>query len=290
MSNVLVNTIAEVRARVAAARRAGRSIGCVPTMGALHAGHGALMERARAECGTVVATIFVNPIQFDVQADYDRYARNLPADLAFCGERGVDMVFAPALEEMYPAPAGTFVDVPETAQYLCGQHRPGHFRGVATVVAKLLHIVQPDFAYFGEKDAQQLAVIERMVEDLNFPVSVVSVPTVREADGLALSSRNERLTAEQRRAAPALYRALQSARQAIADGVRNAETVKGAALPALAAEPLLRVEYFEVVDPRSFHPVAEVAGGVRIATAVWAGSTRLIDNVFCPAEESSARA
>ncbi len=289
MSAVQVSSIAEVRERVAEARRAGQTIGCVPTMGALHAGHGALMDRARAECGMVVVTIFVNPIQFDVKADYERYARNLPADLSFCSERGVEVVFAPSVEEMYPEPTGTFVEAPETARYLCGEHRPGHFRGVATVVAKLFHIVQPDLAYFGEKDAQQVAVIERMVEDLNFPVRVVRVATVREADGLALSSRNERLTPEERRAAPALYRALQEARRLISEGARDAEAVKRAALEMLASEALLRVEYFEVVDARSFHPVAEAAGEVKIAAAAWAGSTRLIDNVSCQAAGGCAR-
>jgi pantoate--beta-alanine ligase len=274
-------TIAEARERVWAARRAGKSIGCVPTMGALHAGHGALIERARAECGVVVVTVFVNPIQFDQPSDYERYARNLPADLAFCDARGVDLVFAPAVEEMYPAPAATFVEVPELSAHLCGRFRHGHFRGVATVVAKLFLIVQPDAAYFGEKDAQQLAVIDRMASDLNFPVRVIPVATVREPDGLALSSRNERLSPEERRAAPALYRALLEARCAIARGERDAEAIKAAALRTLASEPSFRSEYLEVVDPRSFQPVVEVTGNVRIAAAAWLGATRLIDNILC---------
>jgi len=175
MSALLVHTVSEARARIAAARHAGNAIACVPTMGALHAGHGALIDRARAECGFVVVTIFVNPIQFDQPSDYERYARNLTADLAFCDARGAALIFAPSVDEMYPQPSGVFVEAPELQRHLCGRHRPGHFRGVATVVAKLFNILQPDAAYFGEKDAQQLAIIDRMARDLNFPVRVVPV-------------------------------------------------------------------------------------------------------------------
>ncbi len=281
MSALLEREIAGLRQAVAAARLQGNSIGCVPTMGALHAGHGALTDRARAESGYVVVTIFVNPIQFDRREDYDRYARNLPADLAFCEARDVDLVFAPSVEEMYPEPAAAFVEVPELSGGLCGRFRPGHFRGVATVVAKLFHIVQPDLAFFGEKDAQQLAIIERVARDLNFPVRIVPVPTVREADGLALSSRNERLSPAERKVAPLLYRALEEGRAAIAGGERNVGRIRQRALAALAVEPSIRPEYLEVVDPRNMSPVEEVAGPVRIAAAVWIGSTRLIDNVLC---------
>lgn len=290
MSALLVNSIAELRERVAAARRAGKVIGCVPTMGALHAGHGALIDRARAESGTVVVTIFVNPLQFDQKADYDRYARNLPADLAFCDARKADLVFAPSVEEMYPEPSGTFIDLPELSRHLCGRFRPGHFRGVATVVAKLFHTVQPDLACFGEKDAQQLAIIERMVRDLNIPIRVVSVATVREPDGLALSSRNERLSADERRIAPLLYQALLEARRGIAEGERDTERIKGMALDVIATAPSLRPEYLEVVDCHSMQPVEAVTGDVRVAAAVWLGSTRLIDNVFCPAASGKSPA
>ena len=210
-------------------------------------------------------------------------ACNIEADRLFCEARGVDAVFAPAAEEMYPEPAGTFVEVPEVAQHLCGAFRPGHFRGVATVVAKLFHIVQPDTAYFGEKDAQQLAVIGQMVCDLNFPVRIVPVPTVREPDGLALSSRNQRLSPEERRIAPALYQALTAGRDLIAGGERDASKVKAAALRALASEPGIRLEYLEVVDTR-MQPVERIAGVVRLAAAAWIGSTRLIDNVACGVE------
>jgi len=269
-----------VRRRAAAARKEGRAIGLVPTMGALHAGHGALIERARAECGFVVVSVFVNPIQFDRKDDYDRYPRTLETDLDFCGERGVDVVFAPSAAEMYPEPLHTSVDVAGVSERLCGEFRPGHFRGVATVVTKLFNIVMPDVAYFGEKDAQQLAVIQTMVRDLNMPVEIRPVATVREPDGLALSSRNQRLSAEERRAAPVLYRALLAAAGRIAAGA-NAAEAKRAALDAIAKEPLARVEYLEVVDPRSMQPVENTAGPVRIAVAAWFGSTRLIDNVMC---------
>jgi pantoate--beta-alanine ligase len=183
---------------------------------------------------------------------------------------------------MYPEPSLSFIEVPELSRHLCGQFRPGHFRGVATVVAKLFHIVQPDLAFFGEKDAQQLAIIERMVEDLNFPIRIVPVPTVREPDGLALSSRNERLSPAERRIAPLLYQALLRARCAVAGGEREAEIVKREALNVLAAEPSIRPEYFEIVDPRTMQPVERVTGAVRICAAAWLGSTRLIDNVLCP--------
>ena len=216
MATLRVESIGGLRARVRAAREEGKSIGCVPTMGALHAGHAALIDRARGDCGFVVATLFVNPMQFNERADLERYPRSLEADLAVCRRRGVDVLFIPAETEMYPRRATTFVDVEGLTDVLCGAFRPGHFRGVTTVVMKLLHIVVPDRAYFGEKDYQQLAVIRRMVEDLNLPVEIVSAATVREPDGLALSSRNRNLTAEQRAAALALPRALQAARRAVA--------------------------------------------------------------------------
>lgn len=278
----LITTIAEIRALCLDLKQSGRKIGLVPTMGALHAGHGALMDRARCECDAVVVSIFVNPIQFDRKEDYDRYARNLAVDLAFCGQHGVELVFAPSPGEMYPHVQHTFVEVTGISEKLCGEFRPGHFRGVATVVAKLFNIVQPDYAYFGEKDIQQLAVIRTMTADLNMPVSLIAVPTVREPDGLALSSRNERLTPEQRRAAPAIYAALQLARDMVLQGVRDAKAAKQPALAKLAEEPQLRPEYLEVVNAETMQPVSEVSGRVCVAAAVWLGTTRLIDNVLCP--------
>ncbi|HEX6546123.1 MAG TPA: pantoate--beta-alanine ligase [Bryobacteraceae bacterium] len=277
----IVNSIVQLRHRLSSLRREGRSIGCVPTMGALHAGHGALIEKARVSSDIVVVTIFVNPLQFDRRDDYERYARTFEVDSRFCDERGVDIIFAPSAEEMYPELMATYVEAPEITQYLCGAFRPGHFRGVATVVTKLFNIVQPDTAYFGEKDAQQLALIQRMVRDLNFPIEIVPVPTVREQDGLALSSRNQRLTAEERAAAPILFRALSEGRRFIESGEREAAKVKAVALGVIAREPLVKVEYFEAVDER-MQPVERIQGDVRLAVAAWLGSTRLIDNVLCP--------
>ena len=276
----VVQTVDEVRASLADRRAAG-TIGLVPTMGALHAGHAALIERARAECATVVVSIFVNPLQFDRADDLARYPRPLEADLALCERLGVDVVVAPAPEAIYPEPPDITVVVGATAKYLCGAFRPGHFNGVATVVLKLFNIVQPDVAYFGEKDAQQLAIIRRMVADLNVPVRIAPVPTVRESDGLALSSRNQHLSEAERALAPALFRALTDARDAVASGVTDAETVKRRAAGTLPASERLRLEYLELVDPRTFQPVQRVAGPVVAAAALWVGTTRLIDNVLC---------
>ncbi len=279
MSVQLVRTIAELRDRLALSRMRGRTIGLAPTMGALHAGHGALMERARADCHVVVVSIFVNPIQFDQSSDYEAYTIDVTKDLEFCATLGMDFVFMPGLEEMYPKPASTFVEVEGVSEHLCGMFRPGHFRGVATVVAKLFNIVAPNKAYFGEKDAQQLAVIERMVADLNMPVGIIAVPTVREPDGLALSSRNRRLTPEERLLAPLLYQALQLAAAYIRKGCTSAAEVRDAAIAHLQEHAEFRVEYLEVVDAGSMTPVEQISGPVRIASAAWLGSTRLIDNL-----------
>ena len=273
-----VQSIADARRAVAEARRAGLSVGLVPTMGALHAGHGALIDCARSESQFVVVSIFVNPIQFDRREDYEAYAINLKTDLEFCAARGADLVFAPSAAEMYRAPLRTYVEVTGVAEHLCGKFRPGHFRGVATVVSKLFHIVIPDRAYFGEKDAQQLAIIRTMAADLDFPIAVVPVPTVREPDGLALSSRNARLSTEDRAAAPVVYRAINQARQRVASGCRDAAEIRQAALDELAREPRARVEYLEIVDAATMAPVDRIDGPVRIAAAVWFGNTRLIDN------------
>ena len=279
MRTELITTIAQVRERRAATRLDGKSIGCVPTMGALHAGHGALIERARAESDVVLVTIFVNPIQFDRKEDYERYTRALASDMAYCDSRGVDIVFAPSAEEMYPEPTSTFVDT-ELGNHLCGAFRPGHFRGVATVVAKLFNIVQPDNAYFGEKDAQQLTILQQMVKDLNFAVRIVPVATVREPDGLALSSRNVRLTPAKRRVAPLLFTALTKGQSAILAGERDSRKVKSVMLNVLESAAEFRVEYMEVVDAAGMQPVDTISGDVRLAGAAWLGSTRLIDNVL----------
>jgi pantoate--beta-alanine ligase len=265
-----VETIAALRERLGRRRRAGQNIGFVPTMGALHLGHRRLLERARAENQVAVASIFVNPAQFDRKDDLARYPRPLSQDLA------IDFVFAPSSEEMYPSQQLTWVDVPSLAQHLCGPGRPGHFRGVATVVMKLLGIVQPDRAYFGEKDAQQLAIIKRMVQDLNVPVEIVPVETVREPDGLAMSSRNQHLSPAERQTATALSRALFAARDRVKAGERSAQSILAGVEPLLSG---IHVEYFSIADPRTLAPVETIQGPVLIAGAIWLGTTRLIDNV-----------
>jgi len=275
-----VHTVREIREALEAVREPDRAIGLIPTMGALHIGHEKLMETARRECGLVVVTIFVNPLQFGPSEDYARYPRPLQADVELCRRHGVDFVFAPAVEEMYPQPQLTFTEVTRVSDRLCGSYRPGHFRAVATVVLKLFNIVQPQRAYFGEKDMQQLAVIRRMTADLNLPVAIVPVPTVREPDGLAVSSRNGYLDPEQRKVAPLLYRALQEAEKQIRSGEQDAAKIRAAALRVLGQAPLVRVEYLEVVDPDEMQPVSSVTPPVHVAGAAWLGATRLIDNVF----------
>jgi len=276
----LIKTIRETREAVYAARRAGKAIGLVPTMGALHEGHGQLIDRARRESGFLVVSIFVNPLQFGPGEDYSRYPRTLEVDLDFCKKHQVDIVFNPEASELYPDAQKTFVEVEEIPSELCGRSRPGHFRGVATVVLKLFNIVVPDRAYFGEKDAQQLRVIEQMVSDLNVTVEIVPVPTVRDSDGLAVSSRNRYLTPDQRRSAPILYQALNAAYQALCSGEREVAKILAASERVLEREPAVRKEYLEVVDARLMTPVAAVTGPVRIAGAVWIGKTRLIDNLY----------
>lgn len=273
-----VATKSQVRAAVAAARAQGRVIGLVPTMGALHAGHLALIERSVAECGFTAVSIFVNPTQFGPGEDLERYPRTLPADLQLCEQAGVDLVFAPSAEEMYCADAATTVHVARLTEGLCGAFRPGHFDGVTTVVCKLLNIAQPDRAYFGEKDYQQLVVIRRMVTDLDLSVEVVSVPTVREADGLALSSRNRYLTPEQRAEAPALYRALLSGAEAARRGCSGRE-VERAVADYLASHPLFCVQYISAVHPHTLEPREDDGLPMVIAAAVLLGDTRLIDNI-----------
>ncbi|BDG60514.1 pantothenate synthetase [Caldinitratiruptor microaerophilus] len=276
-----------MRERSRAWRAAKCRHGFVPTMGYLHEGHMALVERARANCDVVTVSIFVNPLQFGPQEDYARYPRDLDRDLAMLREARVDAVFAPSVAEMYPEEPLVFVEPTRLSDHLCGASRPGHFRGVATVVLKLFNIVQPDVAYFGEKDAQQLAIIRRMVRDLNVPVEIVGVPTVRAADGLALSSRNAYLGPEERAAAPVLYRALQLARDRILAGERDPGRVKAAMRECIAAEPQVRIDYVEIVDAGSLQPVERIEGRVLVAVAAFAGPSRLIDNVTVdvPAED-----
>ena len=272
-----IETIAALRARVSLD---ARTRGLVPTMGALHDGHAALIRTARAECETVVVSIFVNPLQFDNPDDLSRYPETLDADLALCQRLGVDVVFAPSSSEVYPQPPECTVDVGHLADHLCGRFRPGHFRGVATVVLKLFEMVQPHRAYFGEKDAQQLAIVKRLAADFNVPVSIVEVATVRENDGLALSSRNRHLSPHQRAVAVYLYRALLEAKRLIEAGEARADLIKETSSAVVPMSDELRLEYLEIVNPSTLQPVAAVTGDVRVAGAMWVGRTRLIDNVL----------
>jgi pantoate--beta-alanine ligase len=288
MSTPVAHQIADVRARVMEARARGLGIGLVPTMGALHEGHGRLIERARAENGFVVVTVFVNPIQFNDASDYTAYPRTLDDDVAFSAARGADLVFAPSMQEMYPTETHTFIEVAGVSEPMEGAFRPGHFRGVATVVAKLFNIVPADRAYFGEKDAQQLAVIRRMVEDLNFPITLVEVETVREPDGLAMSSRNRRLGAGERRDALALHEALEEARRHVEAGESAASSVKARAFAVFSRYPSVQPEYLEIVDPAGMQPVERISAPVRIAGAMRVGAVRLIDNVLATPPRSSS--
>ena len=272
-----VERIGDVR-RLIESWQQGGPVGLVPTMGALHAGHERLLQQARDECARVVVSIFVNPLQFDRKDDLERYPRTLESDADACARIGVDALFLPAVYEMYPTTPTCTVDPGDLATHLCGAYRPGHFRGVATVVLKLLNIVAADRAYFGEKDAQQLAIVRRMVADFDVPVTIVGVPTVREADGLALSSRNVRLNARERTLAPRLYQALRTADDLIAHGETSVAAVKGRAAAVIGSDDLLRLEYRDVVDPLYLQPVETITGPVLVAGALWVGGTRLIDN------------
>jgi pantoate--beta-alanine ligase len=259
-------------------RRAGRTIGFVPTMGFLHDGHLSLVRRMKQRCDLAVVSVFVNPTQFGPNEDFARYPRDLARDADLCIREGVDVLFAPEADEIYPPGSSTFVEVAGLSSRLEGASRPGHFRGVATVVLKLFHIVTPDVAAFGQKDAQQAIVLQRMVRDLMLDVEIDVLPTLRDEDGLALSSRNVYLSAEERRAAGAIPKCLAAAEAAIASGERNPARVVAAARAILEAEPALRVDYVELVDTLQLQPAPRIEGEMLLAVAVWAGRTRLIDN------------
>ncbi len=278
----VVPTAAEVRAAVASARAQGRTVGFVPTMGALHEGHAALIRAARRRTGFVVVSIFVNPTQFGPQEDFARYPRTPDADRAVCGAAGADLVFAPSVGEMYPEGSATFVEVTGLQDVLEGASRPGHFRGVCTVVLKLFNIVQPDVAYFGQKDAQQARIVRRMVRDLNVPVEVRVEPTVREPDGLAMSSRNRYLSAGERAAAPRISAALREVRERAAAGEGDAARLEAALAAALAAIPGAKVDYARIVDADTLRPLARLDRPALATVAVFLGNTRLIDNVTLP--------
>lgn len=281
--------IAGVRAFVQAARREGHSIGFVPTMGAFHEGHLSLMRRSKADNDVTIVSIFVNPTQFGPQEDFASYPRDLARDALQAQQIGVDLIFAPAVEEMYPEGYNTWITVEGgLTSGLCGRYRPGHFRGVTTIVGKLFNIVQPDRAYFGEKDYQQLQVIRRMTRDLNMPITIIAVPTVREADGLAMSSRNAYLSPPERAVAPRLYEALQAGARIVKNGGTGAQAV-AAATEMLEKEPLIQIQYLEAVDPETLADKKNSGAPLVLAAAIFIGKTRLIDNVIVDDENAWGR-
>ena len=276
----IVSTIAETRTAVRELRGKNYiySIGFVPTMGALHAGHISLVRAAKAQCDAAVVSIFVNPTQFGPNEDFAKYPRTWEADCALLESEGVDLLFAPDAGEMYPAGASTFVDVEGVSDRLDGASRPGHFRGVSSVVAKLFHIVTPDKAFFGQKDAAQVAVLRRMIRDLDFALELVVCPIVREADGLALSSRNRYLLPKERRQALVLSRALRRVEEQASQGVVEAAALIEDARSVFAEEPEVRLDYCRVVDPETLEDMADISKGALVAVAAFVGTTRLIDN------------
>jgi len=276
----ICNTIEDMRAACRAARRGGKRLGFAPTMGALHEGHLSLVRAAKASCDIVVASIFVNPTQFGPHEDLEKYPRTFERDLELLEKESVDLLFAPSVEEMYPAGAVTWVTVEGLSNRLDARSRPGHFRGVTTVVAKLLHIVEPAQAFFGQKDAAQVAIIRRMVHDLNFPVEIIACPIVREWDGLAMSSRNAYLDPERRKQALVLHRSLLRVKKIWEDGERDAVKLIALAEEEFAQEKSVRLDYFEIVDPDNLDPVENIAKGALVAVAAFVGPTRLIDNIL----------
>ncbi len=275
----ICTTIPEARAACRAARGSRRRLGLVPTMGALHEGHLSLVRAAKAQCDIVAVSIFVNPTQFGPTEDLSKYPRQFGEDCRLLEKEGVEILFAPAVEEIYPQGAVTWVLVEGLSEKLDGRSRPGHFRGVTTIVAKLFHIIEPEAAFFGQKDAAQLAVIRRMVEDLNFPMEIVACPIVREPDGLAMSSRNAYLNREERARALVLQRSLQEARLRFQAGARSAAMLISGAKEVLAREPQVRLDYFEIVDPDTLDPVERLSQKTLVAVAAYVGTTRLIDNI-----------
>jgi len=275
----ICSSVGDMRAACRAARHGGKRLGFVPTMGALHGGHMSLVRTAEASCDIVAASIFVNPLQFGPKEDFARYPRSFDGDCALLEQQGVELLFAPSVDEMYPAGAITGVTVEGLSDKLDGRSRPGHFRGVTTVVAKLFHIVEPDAAFFGQKDAAQVAIIRRMAQDLNFAVEIVACPIVREADGLAMSSRNAYLDPLQRKQAVVLHRSLLRVRKLWDGGERGVAKLIAAGKEEIASEPSVRLDYFEVVDAGSLDPLKGSVDGGLVAVAAFVGATRLIDNI-----------
>jgi pantoate--beta-alanine ligase len=279
----IIDRISELKEITRTAKTKGKTVGLVPTMGCLHEGHLALMRQARTEQGFVIATLFVNPLQFGPLEDFALYPRDLEHDRVMAESTDIDVLFTPSVDEMYPAGNGktlTFVDVESITATLCGASRPGHFRGVATVVTKLFNISTADVAYFGQKDVQQVAVIRQMVTDLNMNVRIVSVPIVRESDGLAMSSRNKYLDLEQRRAAIVLSQSINQARDLLRAGETDAETILAKVKKLICQEPLAEIDYVSIVDPVNLQHIKNISGSALLALAVKFGKTRLIDNMI----------
>ena len=279
----LVKTIQQVRQKVSDARKMGKTIGFVPTMGALHTGHASLIEAAAKKTDFVVVSIFVNPTQFGPNEDFDSYPRTIDADSSLCEAAGADLIFAPEVNEMYPSKLLSWVIVDDITNYLCGLSRPEHFKGVATVCMKLFNVVMADFAFFGQKDAQQVVVIKRMVKDLNMPLEIISCPTIRESDGLAISSRNKYLSPKEREIATCLYKSLCRCRDMIASGIKDSQQIIKEMKEILEISPIVSLDYISLVDTESLEDLQIVTSEVLVAVAARVGSARLIDNMIIKA-------
>jgi len=275
----VISKVAELQERIKDWKLKGLTVGFVPTMGYLHEGHLSLVREAKKRNDRAAVSIFVNPKQFGPAEDYNVYPRDFNRDAALLEKEGVDLIFYPAVEEMYPAGYKTYVEVEDLENRLCGRSRPGHFRGVCTVVLKLFNLIQPDEAYFGWKDAQQVIILKKMVEDLNLPVKIRPMPLIREKDGLALSSRNIYLNPQERQASVVLYRSLELAEEIIKNGERQAARIRQQMVNLISAEPLARIDYVEIVDPQTLEPLVTIDGDALVAVAVYFGRTRLIDNL-----------
>ena len=285
----VIRSIQEMYKLSESARKEGKIIGFVPTMGYLHEGHLSLIRIARKRCDLLVVSIFVNPTQFGPNEDLNSYPRDFERDSKLCEKEGVDVIFAPTAEEMYPDGYSTWVEVKgPVTEVLCGAFRPGHFRGVTTVVAKLFNIVQPHFAVFGQKDAQQLVVIKKMTRELNFPVEIVAAPTVREKDGLAMSSRNEYLNENERKVAPKIYQSLILAKNMLLRGERDTEKIKNEMRKFLESAKLIKVQYIDIVDADTLEPLKNARGRVMVALAAFLGRARLIDNIIVDLNKEKA--
>lgn len=285
----IAHTIDEAREAIRAARRANQRIGFIPTMGYLHDGHASLIDLCKNHADYLVVSVFINPTQFGPQEDFSRYPRDFEGDRQLIEAHGAHLLFAPSVEEMYPEDSRIHFEIKELADHLCGPKRPGHFQGVLLVVSKLFHIVQPDVAVFGQKDLQQLMIIQRMVTDLNCPIEIIAGPTARETDGLAMSSRNSYLSPEERQQSTALYRALQHAKQLIESGERNSSVVIAALTKMISRVRGARIDYIEIVDLERLQPVEQIQGRIAMTLAVYIGQTRLIDNLVLEVRDGKVR-